>query len=472
MLEQIKEIFGSNQFDPTSDIFPQIDVERLKKQLNLAKKGKQKGLSELPSSDSKALDSVENEIVVAVDQLRQQSINAFQDHKTVYRNRLSVFSTARTEIEASTKQAPAGFMADCREHETQLQEPTVRLEECTKWKIKFCEEHGIERACHHHQSSRIKWFFIGLVMVLIESILNGPLLAQRHELGLLGGGITALLISAANVVFSSIIGFYSRFTNHRNFFNKIFGFLLLLGWLIIILVFNFGVAHFRDGVVSNLSWEEAAREAVIKIQTPLELSSIESWLLILLGCLISLLALLKGYYADDPYPRYGNVERELDKARQNFTHYHTNALEELENTRDEIVADMKEAENFVRIRANEINDVLTGTKSLDEKFEEHLEHCDKITQQLLQIYRENNVEQRKTSKPSYFNKKFTFDKVQNDPLDISQLGNPREELKRIEKMVSTATKTIHKLWKQSIMNFPSAKEIENSVKNNYLFKDN
>ena len=460
MLGKIKKIIGANQLVPTSEIFPQIDVKLLKIQLNPAKKGKERGINELPSSDSLGLDSFEQEIVATVENLRQQCINEYHNHKTVYSNRLSEVSTARTEIEASTTMAPGAFMTDSKEFESQLQSSTVRLRECAVWKHKFRKEHRIERAGHHYTAGGLKWFFFGILMLLLESILNAPMLARQQEMGLFGGGLTALLISLANVGFSSVIGFYSRLINSIKPLKRIFGFLILLVWFITILGFNFGVAHFRDGIVAKLSWDEAARNAVVSLQTPLNLTHIESWLLVVLGCLISLVALLKGYYADDPYPGYGNLERQLDKARVIFTQDHSVALHKLVERREKIVQDMKEAEELVRLRVNELNDALFGDRSLDIKFKEHLNHCDKVVQQLLQVYRDNNEEVRKTPHPVYFKDKYAFEEVPIYQVERSKSDKLSRELKQIEELVSSATKEILQLWKKSIMNFPSARDIE------------
>lgn len=58
---------------------------------------------------------------------------------------------------------------------------------------------------------------------------------------------------------------------------------------------NLGVAHFRDGLEAGTPWRLAAEQAVpALIARPVDLASIESWILALLGVLISTLAFRAG----------------------------------------------------------------------------------------------------------------------------------------------------------------------------------
>ncbi len=461
MLSKIKGLIGTNQFIATSDIFPRIDTKRIKQQLNLVHKGKTRGIKDLPESDSKSFDSVENEIIATVRNLRDICIRVYNEHKTVYNERQIRVTTARTEIDSSASQAPSEYMGVTQDLKTQLQESTVRLRECTNWKSKFRYQHNIDRACHHYSSNRLWWLALALFMVFIESILNGYLFAQKNQFGLLGGGFAALIISVANVGFSSLVGFYSRFINHIKLLTKIFGYILLLGWIVIILVFNFGVAHFRDGIEANLKWDAAAEYAVTQMYTaPLALLYFESWVLVLFGCLISVIALLKGYYADDPYPGYGNVERELDKARNNFTYKYEDAIKELTDKKDEMVEDLREAEERIRDDTKNLIDGLFGNTSLDSQFTLQLSHCDDVVNQLLQVYRESNKESRSTPSPEHFSKEFQFEEIVISKTNEINKDKLITGLDRIERKVTKAVKEINSLLGEAIKTLPGASEIE------------
>ncbi len=464
MLKKIKEIFGTNEFIPTTEIFPRIDVDRLKEQLEPRKRGIRRGKDEFPKSSSTLPDSVENEIIKAVDDLRQLSIQEFHNHSAVYEQRLARIPSIRTLIESSASKAPNKFESDSQKLETRLQGPMVQLKECVVSKFQFRKKHEIKRVVHHHRSGGIRWLALGFLMVLIESVLNGYLFAQKNEFGLLGGGFAAALISIANVGVSSISGYYSRFKNHINSWTKLYGFLLLMVWSIFIVAFNFSVAHFRDGMVSGLEWNMAAEKAVERIATaPLDVASIESWLLITIGSLISVVALLKAYYADDPYPGYGNTERLLEDARERYEKEHDSALDELERERDRVVDELREAEELVHLHSNESTDALYGHKSLYAQLSAQLAHCDSVVQQLLQIYRDSNEEYRSTSSPEYFKEQFKFKEFIRDESNQVNTDKLQEEIGRIESMVSSGIKEINEHYGKSIDKFPSARKIEDSA---------
>lgn len=464
MLNKIKELFGTNPLLPSTDIFPRIDTSRLNKQLNLEKRGKLRGKKELPSSDTSTLDSVENEIIDAVRNNRELFLRVYNEHKSVYNERQTRVTTDRTDLESSATQAPSEYIGKSQDLETNLQEVTVRLKECVNWKNNFRKEHKIDRASHHYNTSRIKWLAVGFLMVFFETILNGYLFAQKNQFGLLGGVIAALLISIANVGFSSLTGFYSRFINHINYLVKIFGTMIVLFWASVVLVFNFGVAHFRDGIEANLEWGQAATQAIERLYTnPIEIASFESWILVLIGCLISIFALLKGYYADDPYPGYGNVERELDKARNNFANKHELAIEKLQYIKDQMIEDLRNAEEKIKNDSKDLIDGLFGNTSLDSQFTLQLKHCDEVVQHLLQIYRESNKENRNTPPPQHFAIDFKFDEIELSKSNEINKEKMIKDLERIEFLVTEAVKEINNLLGKSIENFPSARKIESDI---------
>jgi len=79
--------------------------------------------------------------------------------------------------------------------------------------------------------------------------------------------------------------------------------IFILAWSVFAVIINLGVAHFRDGLESGTPWRAAAEAAVPSLlENPFHLASIESWLLVGIGLLISTLAFRKGWHTDDPYP--------------------------------------------------------------------------------------------------------------------------------------------------------------------------
>ena len=462
MLGQIKNIFHRESFEPSINVFPNLDSNRLIKQLKIAERGKQQGKKEMPSSDATSLDNVELEIVSEVQFHRQQCLQQYQEHCTAYTERLANASRARTKVEAVATKSPGEFRRDQKEFETTLQNDRDRLMQCASWRADFMRTHGLRRPCHSHDSSNMRWIAIAVLLVLLEGMLNSYLFAQKNDFGLIGGALAAVLVSIVNVGLASLFGYYSRFVNHRRFMSKLFGCALVAMCVAILGPFNFGVAHFRDGLVQDQSWEQAALNAVeiLRGSSFLNVDSIESWLLIIIGSLISVGAFLKAYYSDDPYPGFGRVQRELEEARARYENNHRGILEDLEARRNEIVEDLQAADDEVQTNLNEAIDSLFGTVSLNKRLNDFLSHCNESAQHLLQIYRDKNEETRNTPVPAYFREPHTFAVAMPEETGEENRFVAMNESKRITDLITNAVAEINQEYKDAVSNFDSAKEIE------------
>ncbi len=464
MFGRLKTALKGDRFVPTTKFFPDLDTSQLIRELDPKGKGIQRGKSELPASSSRTLDHVELEIVAAIEQHRQECLQAFNEHCDIYRRRLENISSLRTEIESAATKAPSEFKSYCQEFESEMQDPTDKLQGNVRTRSSFQRKHRLTRFPHHYWSGGVRWLALVILLILIESILNGYLFAQKNELGLLGGAFAAALVSVANVGASSILGFYSRFINHRRVFAKFYGLVLLAGWGMFIFVFNFGVAHFRDGMVQNLTWNQAAELAVERIQTSmLSVASIESWLLITIGFLISVAALLKAYYADDPYPGYGNIQRQVENSRNLYVGEHSETLKELESRRNEIVDDLQVAEEETRRHATNSVDALFGRTSLTKQISSHLGHCESVAQQLLQIYRDSNEESRTTPVPDYFRDRFELPQIDLDVSSKASKDSATVEVDKLSALISRAVTETNATYESAIMNFPSARKLEEKL---------
>jgi len=155
---------------------------------------------------------------------------------------------------------------------------------------------------------------IALVAIVGESLANSFFFAQGSELGLLGGWITAFFTSVANVVFSMLFaGFLClRQTNHDKQFRKILGWMGFLVCLIILLFLQLAIAHYRELAMKSTDAEFISALPALW-QHPFGLEDMQSFVLILIGISISVLAIWKGYTLDDEYPGYGNVYRKWKK---------------------------------------------------------------------------------------------------------------------------------------------------------------
>jgi len=124
------------------------------------------------------------------------------------------------------------------------------------------------------------------------------------------------VISLINVLISGIIGFYIlRNLNHISKTRKRFSILGLIISIPILIFLYLVAAHYVD-----LASQDNAVIEVVK-QTwnnPFDLKSFDSYLLIIIGIVVSFIAIIDTYKIDDPYPDYGKKWRKYEEKRAEY----------------------------------------------------------------------------------------------------------------------------------------------------------
>ena len=219
---------------------------------------------ELPAADTQSLDSIEQQITQALESEWSWNGADLINNLRAYAARLIAVSV-QTEFatldllaqNALTKLGNAHHRA-----EAELGPLSEAYISSRQELDEFRRRHRLKRSARN--PSR-RWTTAGLLVVIIgiESTLNGIFFAKGAQFGLLGGIGTAIGISFANVVVSFAIGLFPmRWINHRNYILKLLGLLLtILGFCAIVGVHGFA-AHFRDATA--LVGEDHALAAAIK----------------------------------------------------------------------------------------------------------------------------------------------------------------------------------------------------------------
>jgi hypothetical protein len=266
----------------------------------------------------------------------------------------------------------------------------------------FRHENELRREPQLPESKILHWGVIA-VLVLIESLLNGQLLARGVELGILGGVTQALIIALLNVGFGYVAGRY-LFTNvnHIHNYRKAAGFASILLWACLAFAFNLIVAHYR-AALGGANPGDAERIAVSTFtRTPFSISEISGWLLFLLGCSFSLIAAVDGWNMDDPYPGYGHLAQRFDFSLEDYTSQKQDlsaGLEEIKNAAirkiDDLILEVdRGAAQFRNIKANQVR--------LIEQFNTYVQYLQKCGNELLSIYRQANIKMRSPPAPVHF----------------------------------------------------------------------
>ena len=454
MLERLTSLFRSDAFVPTSAVFPAIDATRIAADLRLAEKGRERGMSEMPGPAEASLDATEHAIIDRIEEIRRRGLENYESNKEIYTRRLASAGSAHLEVKSVAGAAGGDFKLEVKAYRGQMAGP---VDAVTSWRralLDFRKRNGLERPAYKDGSIVVTTVVI-LACLILETVLNGYLFAQQNELGLLGGGLVALLVSVVNLSFAAVSGLFSRMVRHVSFFNKVFGLAIILLWIGGTLGLNLAVAHFRDAVETLDNWAAAAdRSLDLFIAAPLDLNSIESWLLMFWGCLMALITFLKLIYFGEPYMGYGRISRRYEEALDDYTDIHDEALTSLRAKRDEAIDKLQDANNFVREQIDDAVDALYGQKMMRGHLQAFLQQCDLKVNVLLRTYRDANRKARRAQAPAHFDADFAFPAFPDSEVDPRYRDQATRSVDEINDLVTRAIEAIHADYRDLMEGYP------------------
>ncbi len=265
----------------------------------------------------------------------------------------------------------------------------------------FKAEHRLFRSPIYPHSVIYHLAWTGPLLV-VECLFNMYFFASGSDFGYAGGFFQALLISAVNVMVCILVAWLGfRQLNHRSALRKVAGCLSVACWVAFLCVFHLLVAHYRDLLVLD---PDHAESMVLNafVARPFRLVTQESVVVLLIGIVIGVLAAIKGYGADDPYPGYGRMDRLFKRAAEN---YHAG----LDRLRDHLIQTFKTAAEQVRkrlsayeARMTEISDICGQAESSLVDLETACRQIGLDLREILTAYRQANLQVRTQAPPVHF----------------------------------------------------------------------
>ena len=448
---------------PPGQVFPDINVDSIAASLRLEREGSKRGEKNQPVSDEVKLDMIEQEVVDHVAEFRHMGINNFQEHSQVYSDRIARAAGISTNIQTAVGDAETNFMAEINTWNGILANERSDRQLVGEEFEDFRNENRLRRTAHEG-GGLLQWFVVSLIILVVESVLNGVFFANAHTLGLLGGVSTAIVISISNIIVAAIVAWTSRNFNHRRFGRKLIGALAFLCGVAFVPVFNLFVAHFRNAAEAGKPWGEAAGHAIQRIQlNPLGLESIDAWILGMVGILAAIVAGWKTYYSGDPYPGYGRVWRKMRNARDAYAQRNEDAISTVIEKRDEAVDALQLASENAKAQIAEAVSASNEMVSLRGQLRSFLEQCNQKVNLLLTIYRNANQEKRTTPTPVHFPEDFYFEPYKTEQPQVSQNPADATAIQQLDKVITEAIDRIYVACKKAIESFKLPDDIESST---------
>jgi hypothetical protein len=447
------------------EVFPALNVAKLAADLGVGKMGAQRGANEEPSSDSAVFDDIETRIVERVEAEKNSAHGIVLDELHLYKERLSGldFEGRFATIRQAAPAAVTEFRAEAALGRDELHGLRRHLRDVEAERDDFRRRHKLKRAARWAAGGSLT-LKVGILLVLFvfEVFLNGFFLSKGSELGYVGGAAEALIFALFNIGVSFLAGAVGvRELNHRNYIRKLFGLVALIGYVVLAVLLNLTLAHYREAAGSLVS--DAGQEVLVRLRTnPLGIADVKSWLFFGIGIMCSLIAFGDSYLIFDPYPGYGMLEKRRAGAYEAYINRKNELIAALLTIRDQAIEILEEANRDLSVRRSEYDAILESRTRLLRLFEAHQAHLDRTANALLTTYREANKRSRKTPPPPRFAAPYVLEKIstEHEQLPIAARDDLRHSIKESQGVLVDQVRAIHDEFERA---FASYREIDDLV---------
>jgi hypothetical protein len=380
-----------------------LSVPQLDKRLNLKKRARADGAQNLPRHDAEELSAIELEIINAAGAERSRVDQTRLEAKAEAERRLRAlaptpqdFSGPALDARLALKQVAGRVAHDWAEAARAAAQARDDLDG-------FKRANELRRAAHYPRSPLMQ---VGLLFcaALFEALFSAALFAEDDSRGLLGGAITAVGLSAANVTLGFLAGFLGlRYLQHTRWWIKAMGgagFALLT---LLALMLNLFAANWRDRMAAIANPPELSSDASFQLWSLLQLQTPQAIILLMLGAGVWVFATLKGYSGvEDPYPDFGKMDRAAVEASAALSDYRAEARIELESPVNEARTALTARMEKMRAEYEAMSRAFDESAAQMEALDAQARALDEVAAGAIHLYRQENAAARPTPAPAYF----------------------------------------------------------------------
>lgn len=405
---------ASHEFRPSTDVFPILDIEKVSHALELSEKGAENGSNNRPEKNAQALDDVEQQIIARIEEERKTSYQTLEDQFHTFSDRLRNldFQGQFGLIQQANYTSLSDFKAEVTVGEDELHGLRRDLKVAEDELDAFKEAHGLRRAAKVAKPA-MTFFKVSLVvlLLLVETVLNGSFLAKGNQQGLVGGVTQAFTFALLNIGVALFLAFFGvRQLAHRSVFRKLIGLIALGAYFAFAVALNLALAHFRE--LSETLFTDVGREVMQRVLTdPLGLSDLNSWTLFGIGLLFSVVAFTDGCLMTDPYPGFAGTQKRVRAAREEYVDRKNDLIENLKEIRDDHNEKVEAIIRDLSQRRAEHQAIIAHRTRVIGLFAEHQNQLERSANALLTVYREANRRTRTEPEPKYFKNAYKMERL-------------------------------------------------------------
>jgi hypothetical protein len=437
-----------HEYRPSLQVFPDVSIDAVARELNVAERGKENGKLDLPPSSSANFDETEYAILERIFAEQKAAHHALVDQLETYAQRLSAldFHGRFTVIQHAAPAAVSEFNAEAQQGRDELHQLRRALVENERERNLFQDKNGLQRAPRvPTTATQVLKITVLVFLFMTETYINAVFLAKGNELGFIGGVSEALVFAVLNVLVSFAIGLGGiRQLNCRGAFRKLIGAFSLIAWLAFVVVLNLALAHYRE--VSGALINDAGAKVISRLwQSPAGLEDIKSWLFVGIGLVWSVFALIDGIFFTDPFPGYAALEVRVRKAHKDYIDRKNWLIDQLRDIRDDATVQMDEAQTDLGKRRSTHTAILQGRARILQLFTQHQEQLERAGNAVLSKYRTANRQARSSPPPGRFDEHWTMQRllVETQLPEILLRKDLDQEIKKAEELLKREIRAIH-----------------------------
>jgi len=376
----------------------------LDKKLSLRKRAREDAARNLPRQDADELSEAEKAVIDVLAGERARVDQSRLDAKADAERRLRALAPAPQDFAGPALDARLALRQISGRLAHDWAEVSTRAAEARDDLDAFKRKHELRRGAVYPHSTLLQTGLLFCAAVF-EALFSAALFAEDDARGLLGGAITAVGLSGANVTLGFLAGFLGlRYLQHGNGAIKTLGAaaFLLVGALALML--NLFAADWRDQLAAlNGAQLDMGSDASFHLWSLLALDSPQAIILLMLGAGVWVFAALKGYSGfDDPYPDYGKMDRAAKAASEALSDFRAVARLELEAPIDVAKAALSARVEKLRAEFEAMSKAFDSAALKLEALDAKARALDEAAASAIHLYRQENAAARGSAAPAYF----------------------------------------------------------------------
>ena len=291
--------------------------------------------------------------------------------------------------------------------------------------------------------------------------------AEGSDFGLLGGVLIAMGLSVVNISLAILAGSLLRFVNHQRPRPRLLALTAATFLYACFLLVTLTAAHYRVAtndiaqsqasvsthsampvpslVPTDVDQWRAARLAWQRYASnPSGFEDVFSWILVVLALVFGIFASYKGYRLDDPYPGYGEIDRELKRRRLTYEVAKVGYCRVVDHVFDRTLQEQAHLLSEVKSNLEYYQQLVSKTEDDRRAFARDAAELHDACNIVLKRYRQTNQRVRVSPAPTYFN-----DGIDFEPYLVRPPAGISENEQRLSRSYESAMKDFSDLARQN-----------------------